>query len=89
MCIEIGTEFHCLGGEDNNSNSYRNRARIPLFGSIISGNQCYKDKARIPVFGRIRSEFQFFLKIRPELQHLEGYDQSCNIKRIGPEFQCV
>ena len=62
MCIEIGTEFHCLGGEDNNSNSYRNRARIPLFGSIISGNQCYKNKARIPVFGRIRSEFEFFLK---------------------------
>ena len=72
MCIEIGTEFHCLGGEDNNSNAYRNRARIPLFGSIISGNQCYKNKARIPVFGRIRSEFQFFLKIRPELQHLKG-----------------
>ena len=79
MCIEIGTEFHCLGGEDNNSNAYRNRARIPLFGSIISGNQCYKNKARIPVFGRIRSEFEFFLKkkartstsgrIRSELQY--------------------
>ena len=53
MCIEIGPECQCLGGEDNNSNAYRNRARIP-------------------VFGRITSEFQFFLKMRPELQRLEG-----------------
>ena len=72
MCIEIGPEFHCLGEEDNNSNVYRKKARISLFGSKLSENQCYKNKARIPVFGRIRSEFQFFLKIRPELQHLEG-----------------
>ena len=60
VSIEIAPEFHCLGGEDNNSNAYRNKAKIPLFGSIISENQCYKNRARIPVLGRIRSEFQFF-----------------------------
>ena len=36
ISIGIGPEFHCLGGEDNNSNNYRNRARITMFESIIS-----------------------------------------------------
>ena len=36
MRIEIGPEFHCLVGENNNSNAYRNRARIAMFGRIRS-----------------------------------------------------
>ena len=59
MSIEKTPEFHYLGEEDNNSNAYRNRARIPLFGSIISENQCYKNRVTIPVFGGIRSELQY------------------------------
>ena len=59
MSIEKAPEFHYFGGEDNNCNAYRNRARIPLFGSKISENQCYQNRARIPVFGGIRSELQY------------------------------
>ena len=59
MSIKIAPEFQYLGGEDNNSNAYRNKARIPLFGSKIAENQCYKNRARIPVFGGIRSELQY------------------------------
>ena len=58
MSIEIAPEFHYFAREDNNSNAYRNKARIPLFGSKIAENQCYKNRARIPVFGGIRSELQ-------------------------------
>ena len=36
MYIEIGPEFQYLGGEDNNSNAYRNRARISVFRRIRS-----------------------------------------------------
>ena len=66
MSIEKTPEFHYLGEEDNNSNAYRNRARIPLFGSIISEKQCFKSKARI----------LNFIKIRQQLQCLEGQHQN-------------
>ena len=34
--VQIGPEFQCLEGEDENSNVYQNRARILMFGSISS-----------------------------------------------------
>ena len=34
MFIKIGLEFQCLEGQENNSNAYRNRARIAVFERI-------------------------------------------------------
>ena len=68
MCIEIGPEFHCLEGENNNSNAYRNKARIAMFGRIRSELQYKKDRARIPMCIKIRLEFSMFGRIRTEFQ---------------------
>ena len=54
MCIKIGPEFQCLEGKDKNSNVYRNRARIPMFGRIRSKTNVYTNRTNIPVFRKLR-----------------------------------
>ena len=41
-----------------NSNVWKDKVRILMFGKIRSEFNVSKDKARIPMFGKIRSEFQ-------------------------------
>ena len=57
--IQIGSEVQCFfERKDHNSNVYKDRARIPMFGRIRSEFQCLKKLSRIPVFGRITSQLQ-------------------------------
>ena len=59
-----GPEFQCVERYVQNSNVWKDRARILMFGRIRlerSGQNCsvWNDKVRIPMFGIIRSEFQW------------------------------
>ena len=36
MLIQIGPEFHCFEGEEQKTNLYKNKTRIPVFGRIRS-----------------------------------------------------
>ena len=45
--IKIGSEFQYLEGQGQNSNSYKNKARIPVFEKITSDSNFWNDKFRI------------------------------------------
>ena len=40
MLIQMGPEFYCLEGEEQKTDVYKNRTRIPMFGRITSEFQC-------------------------------------------------
>ena len=83
----MGLEYHCLNGEGQNSNVYKNRARIPVFERTGPEYQClkgqgwnsnvYKNKARIPVFERKG----------PEQQSLNGQGQNSNVYKNRARMQ--
>ena len=48
MFGRIRSEFQCLVGYGENSNVWKDKARIPMFGN----------KIRIAMFGKLKLEFQ-------------------------------
>ena len=40
MLTEVGSDYQSLEGKDKTSNVYKNRARIPVFGTIRKEFQC-------------------------------------------------
>ena len=52
--IKIGSEFQYLEGQGQNSNSYKNKARIPVFEKITSDSNFWNDKYRIQLLIKIR-----------------------------------
>ena len=51
--IKIGSEFQYLEGQGQNSNSYKNKARIPVFEKITSHSNFWNDKFRIELLIKI------------------------------------
>ena len=51
--IKIGSEFQYLEGQGQNSNSYKNKARIPVFEKITSDSNFWNDKFRIQLLIKI------------------------------------
>ena len=51
--IKIGSEFQYLEGQGQNSNSYKNKARIPMFEKITSDSNFWNDKFRIQLLIKI------------------------------------
>ena len=50
---KIGSEFQYLEGQGQNSNSYKNKARIPVFEKITSDSNFWNDKFRIQLLMKI------------------------------------
>ena len=81
MLSQMRTEFHCLEGEDQKTDVYKNRARIPLFRR--------RRRERKPMGIKIGLEFHPF---EGEDQKTDMYKNMTRIPgfgRITSEFQCI
>ena len=71
MFGRIRKELQCFKGYGYNSNIWKDKVRIPVFGRIGPDFQCLEKYVQIPVFGRTGQEFQYFVFIRLELKCLD------------------
>ena len=81
MLLQMRPEFHCLEGEDQKTDVYKNTARIPLFGK--------RRWERKPMGIKIGLEFHLF---EGEDQKTDIYKNKTRIPgfgRITSEFQCI
>ena len=81
MLLQMRPEFHCLEGEDQKTDVYKNTARIPLFGK--------RRWERKPMGIKIGLEFHLF---EGEDQKTDVYKNKTRIPgfgRITSEFQCI
>ena len=81
MLLQMRPEFHCLEGEDQKNDVYKNTARIPLFGR--------RRWERKPMGIKIGLEFHLF---EGEDQKTDVYKNKTRIPgfgRITSEFQCI
>ena len=80
MLLQMRPEFHCLEGEDQKTDVYKNRARIPLFG----GRRWEKK----PMGIKIRLEFHPFEGKDQKTDRYKNKTRIPGFGRITSEFQC-
>ena len=81
MLSQMRPEFHCLEGEEQKTDVYKNRARILLFRR--------RRRERKPMGIKIGLEFHPF---EGEDQKTDMYKNKTRIPayiKIGPEFRCL
>ena len=87
MFEKIGTKFKSWKGEDQNSNTYKNRARIPMFDRMGQNTIVWLDKTGFLMFEKIGTKFESW---KGEDQNSNTYRKRARIpmfERMGLECQ--